>query len=125
MKTRAHLIKVIATPDGEAPLWVRQKWIGVELPLAQSGSAPITVLGSGVLSGPRNLLARFAHLFMGRYHRQRGYKVSVQAAVEALARVSPEAANWWMENTPHLQRPGRFFLFQHEACLVMSDTPVE
>jgi hypothetical protein len=28
-------VRIIAVPPGEAPLWVREKWVGVELPVAR------------------------------------------------------------------------------------------
>src|SRR5580704_4538322 len=43
-------LRIIAVPPGEAPLWVREKWVGLELPVAQRQSRKF--LTSGVLSAP-------------------------------------------------------------------------
>jgi hypothetical protein len=29
------MIRIIAVPPGEAPLWVREKWVGLDLPVAR------------------------------------------------------------------------------------------
>ena len=45
-------VRIIAAPPGEAPLWVRQKWVGLDLPVtryAGHGRFP----GLHVLSMPR------------------------------------------------------------------------
>jgi len=34
------------------------------------------------------------------------------AAIQALEALHPEAAAWWKQNTPHLVRPGKYFVFQ-------------
>ena len=46
-------ICVTAVPAGEAPQWVREKWVGVELPLALRSAHDFRTFG--VLSGPRSL----------------------------------------------------------------------
>ena len=39
-------IRIIAAPPGEAPLWVRQKWVGLDLPVARySGQGRFLGLG--------------------------------------------------------------------------------
>jgi hypothetical protein len=62
MTQQPRYIRIIATPPGEAPLWVREKWIGLELPLVDGDSAAQEVFTSGVLSGPRN---RFLSIIWG------------------------------------------------------------
>ena len=39
-KGTTFYLLVTATPPGEAPLWVREKWVGIELPLMQRWSIP-------------------------------------------------------------------------------------
>jgi hypothetical protein len=56
-------------PPGEAPAWVREKWIGLELPLAQSSSSPMAGGTYGVLSGPRSFFGLLALLVRGKYRR--------------------------------------------------------
>lgn len=118
----AHRVRIVAVPAGEAPQWVREKWVGLELPLAQWTARPRTRRAVGVISGPRGVLAAIAGLFSGRFGRRTGYIVDVQAAIAALEQVSPQAAAWWRTNTPHLLRPGRHFLFQEHECHLVRDT---
>lgn len=117
----AHRVRIVAVPAGEAPQWVREKWVGLELPLAQWTAGPRTRRTAGVLSGPRDVLAMIAGLFSGRLNRRTGYVVDVQAAIAALERVSPEAAAWWRTAAPHLLTPGRRFMFQEHACHLVRD----
>ena len=63
-------VRITATPPGEAPLWVREKWVGLVLPLAPGGSAPGTYLTSGVLSGPQTRLALLIALITKKLERQ-------------------------------------------------------
>lgn len=103
---------VTAVPPGEAPLWVREKWVGIELPLTQRSSSPGTFPAAGVLTGPRDLLSYLLGWLSGKFVRREGYLVNALAAVEALEAVHPDAAAWWKKHTPHLMRPNRRFLFQ-------------
>ena len=61
-KAMPLLLHVTSIPPGEAPLWVREKWVGLSLPLAQRKSSPVSVLTSGVLSGPKTFLATFVRI---------------------------------------------------------------
>ena len=117
-----QFIEVISPPAGEAPAWVRAKWVGLRLPVAPRRAKPLRFLATGVLTGPRNPLAALVGLFLGRYHRERGYAVPVLAALEVLERAHPDAARWWSDNAAHLVRPGRFFLFSESACRIVGDT---
>jgi hypothetical protein len=91
-------IRIIAIPAGEAPLWVREKWVGLELPLADSGSV-VKVFTSGVLSGPRNRLLAIIWRLLGRLKVQTGYPVYVNEALSILKQTAPEAAIWWRDFT--------------------------
>ncbi len=51
-------IRIVATPPSEAPLWLRGRWVGRELPLADGGRGPWGAYTSGALSGPSNLFVR-------------------------------------------------------------------
>ncbi len=50
------VVRIVAVPPGEAPFWVRQKWVGLELPVVRY-SAHRKFLTFGVLSTPRSWLA--------------------------------------------------------------------
>jgi len=72
-------IRITSTPPGIAPEWVREQWVGVEIPLPKHDEDGIQV---GV---PDNLF---------------GYQVETKVAIEALRKKSPEAVEWWEENIP-------------------------
>jgi hypothetical protein len=111
-------IRVIAVPPGEAPLWVREKWVGIELPVA-GYSAPRKFFGYGVLSSPHSMLAKWWGVIRGRAERVSGYAVEAIAAVDILATSSPEAAVWWRENTPHLIGPRCYLVFPELVCQIV------
>jgi hypothetical protein len=115
MGTVSSFIRITQVPAGEAPLSVREKWVGLTLPLAPSFASPTNARTFGVLSGPRRPWARVAAVLLGRTTHHRGYAVEASLALEALHRASPEAAAWWRENTPHMLSPGQHFLFP-ENC---------
>lgn len=105
-------LHITSTPPGEAPEWVRQKWVGLSLPLVQQGSAAKVFPTAGVLSGPRNVLSCLFAWLTGKFVRESGYLVESLAAIQVLEAAHPEAAAWWKQNTPHLIRPRRYFVFQ-------------
>jgi hypothetical protein len=117
----SSFIRIVGVPPGEAPLWVRERWVGLQLPLADGDRGPRQVLTSGVLSGPRNRLIALWWRLRGRLPRKSGYAVDAIAAVGILERTAPEAAAWWRQNVPRLQRRGRKFLFAPSACEIVNE----
>ena len=117
-------LHITTVPPGEAPLWVREKWVGLTLPLAQQSPAPTPLLTSGVLSGPRNPLTGIIALLTGKYQKQSGYAVKSTVAVEILSAHSPEAADWWKENASHLLKPNHHLIFQEGVGHVTSQAVV-
>jgi hypothetical protein len=107
-------IRIVSVPPGEAPLAIREAWIGLELPSLRK--QPGRYLGSGVLSGPRSLAQSLIRLLTFRTTLHGGYIVPALPAVEILERSNPAAARWWRENTPHLVRSRRFLVFSVECC---------
>ena len=89
--------KIIATPPGQAPEWVRKEWVGVELPMSESGPGH----QHGVLGGqPENI---------------GGYKTNGLTAVNLLNAKSPKAAEWWHKNAPHVLSAE--LVFKKEVCV--------
>jgi len=113
-------IRIIAAPPGEAPLWVREKWIGLELPLT-GGASPRKYLTLGALSGPHTFLLQLWAAIRGRVDHIVGFPVETVKAIDILEISSPEAAAWWRENTPELIRPRRFLIFHAEVCHVVAE----
>jgi len=120
MSSGPQFIRIVRTPPGEAPLWVREKWVGLELPLASGDYGPRHAYTSGVLSGPRNRLIALVRLLLGRLPYQSGYAVEAVTAVAILANVAPDAASWWRQNVPRSQRAGRKFMFHSSVCEIVN-----
>lgn len=114
--TAKKFVLVHAVPQGEAPEWVRQAWVGLRLPLLTSSEGPKEWRAVGVLSAPRSFIEWLRLWLRGQSRRERGYAVAVVEAIELLDAARPDAAAWWRENTPHLVKPGRVFIFSWESC---------
>jgi hypothetical protein len=116
LNPRAHYIRIARIPSGEAPSWVREKWVGLELPLANHDQGPRDAYTSGVLSGPRNRLIAAWWGLLGRLQQKSGYAVDAQEALAILEKSAPDAAFWWRENVPRLRARKQTFLFDVSAC---------
>ena len=90
-------IRIVKTPEGEAPLWVRQAWIGCEMPLMGTATDPV-----GLFS---------------RVPVQDGYCVKGGDAISALLDISPRARGWWIENLPNVYE--RILVFNYSACVLV------
>ncbi len=68
-------VKIVATPEGEAPKEIRRAWVGVIIPLPQwHPPGPFLAEASGVLSRrPKSRLGLFWSVLMGRTKRQMSY----------------------------------------------------
>ncbi|MDD5605715.1 MAG: hypothetical protein PHR51_00015 [Patescibacteria group bacterium] len=83
-------VLIAIAPPGRAPYWVRQAWVGLEIPLGASGS----------LSSSAG-----------------DYKVSTAEAMQALRKEHPKAARWWEENVLH-STPPDFLIFSRSCCIL-------
>ncbi len=86
-------VQIVAVPQGEGPLWVREAWVGVVLPDT----------GEGPCYERRGLLT-------GKLEPSRPDDLVVPAkiAVAALRVKNPQAAQWFEENI----NPTMLFLFR-------------
>lgn len=107
-------IRIKSTPPGEAPVSIREAWVGLELPLLRD--KPIRYLSSGVLTGPRNFVQKVVHLVTFRLTVRPGFVVPAPTAIDILEKADPVAARWWRENAPNVVFRGRPFLFPPECC---------
>lgn len=114
MRPPAFKVRIIRTPIGEAPEWVREAWVGLELPLVELDE--ISVETGGVLTGPRTPLAYWWARLRGKTHRTTGYVVLSARAIELLARTRPDAADWWRTHAPRFCEPCEEFIFDSAAC---------
>jgi len=108
-------VRIIGVPPGEAPLWVREKWVSLELPLTRYATAK-ECFTFGVLSQPGSCLAQVWGVVRGRAERVTGYVVEGARAIEVLERSSPQAAAWWREHAPQYVAPKRYLVFHHYVC---------
>lgn len=115
-------VEIVALPNGEAPVWVRQNWIGLRLPLATQGMYEGEV--DGVVSGRRSRFSRWLHRIAGPNQVMSGYLIHAASAIQILGRKDQSAANWWRENTPDLLNIDEYLVFEAEVCrLVKMETP--
>jgi hypothetical protein len=115
-------IRIVKRPDGEAPEWIRDAWIGVEMPVLNE--QPLDMIGYGILSGPRGWLGAMWQRLIGKGLHYHGFCVSGPEALVGLEQKQPEAALWWRENCPHLVQSEMGFLFRASECeLLPSPSP--
>jgi len=93
------LILITETPPGEAPLEVRQQWVGLILPVAEN-VPPTRVFEVGVLGGEAI--------------EPGGYPVETVVAIQELEKKSQAAAQWWKENIYPMIMP--WLVFQKNYC---------
>jgi hypothetical protein len=107
-------VKIVRAPAGEAPQWVREAWVGLVLPLKETGLK--TMPSIGVLSGPKSALGWLWTSLTGAPITCTGYLTPAARAIEILERMRPEAAAWWREQAPKFLRDEAEFLFEASAC---------
>ncbi len=69
-----NLIKIVMPPAGDAPHWVKEAWVGVQIPLIRAFDGNIV----DVVSGKETKDVKGFH-----------------SAIAALRSKSPQAAIWW------------------------------
>ena len=117
----AATLKVTSVPPGEAPVWVREQWVGLSLPLALQCTHPHAYRTSGVLSRPTSRIGELFARFLGKSRYESGYAVESILAIQVLALSSPEAADWWRSNAAYLLQPGQYLVFHEDTGHVVPD----
>jgi hypothetical protein len=86
-------IQITKVPAGAAPPWVRQEWVGLELPCFPQAGLVV------------------AHSVADRDPKLRdGFIVPQKEAIETLRKKSPEAAQWWNDHGyPNGEEPNFVF----------------
>lgn len=107
-------IRIVQAPIGEAPLWVREAWVGLEIPALTE--KPQRYRTSGVLTCPRTWLGAWWFYLFGARTFVEGYLVDSSEAIELLGFRQPLAAQWWRQNAAAFARPGSRFIFDSPAC---------
>ena len=98
-------IRIAYVPDGEPPKWIREAWVGLELPCyPDAGHDPDRA--EGALSGEKLKRNPF------------GFHVPQDLALEVLEQSRPASAAWWRsQGFPH---PGKNFCFSMPEVEVIS-----
>ncbi|WGI21079.1 hypothetical protein [Amylibacter sp. IMCC11727] len=107
-------IEIIKRPNGEAPEWVRDAWIGLRLPLYHH--LPVTSKVQGVVTGSRTRLGAFLKGLVQEPQTMTGYYVHSKGAIEILAAFNTDAAKWWVDNAPHSLEEGQVLMFETQVC---------
>ena len=103
------IIEIVKTPPGEAPLWVRKRWVGVKLWIDENAPDP----DKGTEIGIRG----------GKAKNSGGYPVQTYIAIETLAIHDESASIWWTKNV-RLDLIPRF-VFAKDVCQVLPDSDFE
>jgi len=111
---RFRSVRIVRAPIGEAPDWVREAWIGLDLPLAHPHE--ISVETGGVLSGPWTTPGYWWAKLTRRLHQTTGWVVHSARAIDLLEATQPEAARWWRVNAPRFCEADGEFIFDSPAC---------
>ncbi|MDZ5450911.1 hypothetical protein [Labrys sp. ZIDIC5] len=112
-------IRIGSTPQGAAPIAIRQAWIGLTLPLQETApSSPQTMIVETEFRDPANRLDALK-LRLG-FKRPtaiwQAYTVQAAGALRLLESHSPDAARWWRQNTPWLYQPAQVLAFDADCC---------
>ena len=101
------VVRFTSVPKGDAPLKIRQKWVGVEVPCLFSHD--------GVPQEGDRLHDVVSGMEIPDYP---GYIILQAMAIEELKKKSPFAATWWKKHGfPH--HPIAIFLFSLESAEVV------
>jgi len=116
-------VRIVETPPGEAPIKIRELWVGLVLPLSPGETGPREVMIQGVLTGPRSFLGYVLARLLGRFKSVNGFRVDAVGAIQVLAKRDAQAANWWRIHVPSCAQPGAAFIFHAEACQLVEVPP--
>lgn len=102
--------EVLSPPDGEAPLEIREQWVGVWFPIEpRNMDGPQPETAEGILSGAPSVMPD-------------GVRVSMTNAIAALRSAGRmEAAEWWTAWWEGLGQPFEVLLFERECGRVVSN----
>lgn len=94
------VMRITSAPNGQAPLHIREKWIGVEIPYIEIGTP--------------NAVGVVDHMPVKQYE---AFTVNQTDALMALRKKSPEAADWWKDMG--FPVPGAYFTFNLKCAEVI------
>ena len=100
-----NMIRIINTPPGQAPEWVRKAWVGIELPI----DPPID---GGIQVGVK----------LGKPENIGGYHVHSATAFRILEKHDISAWEWWHEHADYAMRGGQL-VFKKDVCELIESIP--
>ena len=104
-------VRIIRRPDGEAPEWIRQAWVGLELPC------------DPVLGYPEGGMDRGVITEMSVMQNQSGVSVPQDLALAVLQEADPNAAAWW--RTYGFPRPDEYFGFEEGEIKILEGVSLQ
>jgi len=101
-------IRIVSIPKGEAPEWVREAWIGLEIPIVKEEPEGAWSIGP----------------ITRRPYTHGGYWVQRNLALKFLLKKNLEAFQWWLDLIEKqegtiLSSSERLFLFDTGCCEVI------
>ena len=112
--TENGLIRIREVPPGKAPYEIRQKWVGLVLPVAPPDMQSVYM--QSLLTAPKTYLGIFVASRDEDFLANGAFFVSGPAALMVLAQISTDAVKWWGKNAPFFQNKRSAFLFTAACC---------
>lgn len=98
-------IRIFKVPKGEAPLKIREKWVGIVLPCDP-------------IAGYSDNKTDYSILTRQQVEKFYGFSVPQDLAIENLEQINPEAANWW--KNLGFPKPNEYFGFRLDEAVVVA-----
>jgi len=99
--------EIVSVPEGQAPLKIREAWVGVLLTGFFGPEIQQTMRPGGVLN--RELVESYEGVAVAQPH-----------ALQELEKYSPSAALWWQKNG-YPTNPMHLFVFNKNECRMISE----
>jgi hypothetical protein len=95
-------VKIVRTPPGEAPLWVREAWVGLEMEsVGRAEAGELLMIGA----------------CGGRAVNGDGFRITAQEAMRALGEKREDAKAWWTQRS--VMAPDSELVFATHVCAVV------
>lgn len=108
------IIEIVKAPSGDTPQWVRDAWVGLQLPALED--RPVSMPTVSAQTGPKSLFGQLWHLRRGKTERRYGFVVNAKTAIGLLALSNEEAARWWIDTKPLALNPAQVLMFDANCC---------
>jgi hypothetical protein len=123
MSVISKVIKIVATPDGDPPEWVRKEWVGCIMP-CEPECGHIPMYATGLLEKPRKGLLSAKDVLSGAVkplQKIAGFSVDTKVALDILVKKSRPAAKWFYDHG--YPKAGQAFRFKTHECQIIEFVP--